>query len=118
MTKEQTPVSPVEAAKNLTPRWMLNIRGFDALEIHPCVVVGRDSLDNPIVEQCDPEDAHFWSVFGHLRTGGVDDFEDFATEVEATAFRDRLIAAYPHLAEGAESRKVAALEANGDAHAR
>jgi hypothetical protein len=53
---------------------------------------------NQIVEQCEPDQAHFWCVFGHLRTGGVDAFEDFATEAEAIAFLDRLIAAYPHLA--------------------
>jgi hypothetical protein len=37
-------------------------------------------------------------VYGHFRAGGVDDFEDFATEAEAVAFHDRLIAAWPHLA--------------------
>jgi hypothetical protein len=91
-------VSPIDKAKALTPRWMLNIRDFDALEIHPCAVIGNDSMDNPIVEQCDRKDAQFWCVFGHLRTGGVDGFEDFATEAEAVAFHDRLIAVYPHLA--------------------
>jgi hypothetical protein len=40
----------------------------------------------------------FWTVFAHYRTGGVDAFEDFATEAEAVAFRDRLIAIDPHLA--------------------
>jgi len=38
-------------------------------------------------------------VYGHYRTGGVNAFEDFPTEAEAIAFRDRLIAAYPHLAQ-------------------
>ena len=93
------PVSPVEAAKALTPHWMHNIRDFDALEIHPCAVIGQDSLGSDIVEQCAPEVAHFWCVFGHFRTGGVAGFEDFATEAEAIAFHDQLIAAYPHLAE-------------------
>ena len=98
MTKAHAPVSPIDAAKALTPRWMQNIKDFDALEIHPCTVIGNDSEDNSIVEQCEPEDAHFWCVFGHLRTGGLDDFEDFATQALAMAFHDRLIAAYPHLA--------------------
>ena len=78
---------------------MLRIGDFDALEIHPCIVIGKDSLNKEIVEQCEPEDAHFWTVYGHLRTGGVDAFEDFATEAEAVAFRDRLIADYPHLGD-------------------
>ena len=91
------PASPIDPAKALTPRWMLNIQGFDALEIQPCVVVGHGSLNDEIVEQCEPKDAHFWCVFGHYRTGGVDDFEDFASEAEAIAFRDFLLTAYPHL---------------------
>jgi hypothetical protein len=77
---------------------MQNIRDFDALEIHPCIVIGNDSIGNDIIEQCEPEDAHFWTVYGHFRTGGVDAFEDFPTETEALAFHDRLIAAWPHLA--------------------
>jgi hypothetical protein len=88
----------IDAARAVSPRWLLKIWEFDALEIHPCTVIGNDGMDNPIVEQCEPEDAHFWTVFGHYRTGGVDDFEDFATEAEAIAFHECLIAAYPHLA--------------------
>ena len=98
-TSSPNPVSPIDAANAFTPRWMRNIRDFDALEIHPCIVIGYDGMGGDIVEQCEPEDAHFWTVFGHFRTGGVDDFEDFATEAEAMAFHDRLIAAYPHLVE-------------------
>jgi hypothetical protein len=91
-------ISPIDAAKALTPGWMQNIRSFDALEIHPCAIVASDGDGMEVVEQCEPEYAHFWTVFGHYRTGGVDDFEDFATEAEAVAFHDRLIATYPHLA--------------------
>ena len=96
-------ISPIDAAKAVTPTWMWRIREFDALEIAPCRVVGRDGLGNEIVEPCDgaPEEAAFWTVYGHLRTGGVDAIEDFPTEAEAVLFHDQLIAAYPHLA-GAE----------------
>jgi hypothetical protein len=41
---------------------MQNIRSFDALEIHPCAVVGHDRKGGEIVETCEPEDAHFWTV--------------------------------------------------------
>ena len=100
MTKVRTPVSPLDLANAPTPRWMQNIRDFDALEIAPCRVVGHDSVGNDIVEPCDdaPEEAAFWTVYGHFRAGGVDDFEDFATEAEAVAFHDQLIAAWSHLA--------------------
>jgi hypothetical protein len=81
-----------------TPPWMLSISEFDAIEVHPCCVVGfADGLE--IVETCEPEDAHFWSAYGHYRTGGVACLEDFATEAEAKAFADGLRQAYPHLAE-------------------
>jgi len=101
MTKPSHDISPLELAKALTPAWMLRIREFDALEITPCRVVGNDSLGNEIVEPCDdaPEEAAFWTVYGHYRSGGVDAFEDFATEAEAVAFHDQLVAAYPHLSD-------------------
>lgn len=90
-------ISPIEAAFAITPRWLLHIREFDALEIHPCAVVDRLGDGTEIVEQCGPENADFWTVYGHYRTGGVDAFEDFKTEAEAIAFHDELIAIYPHL---------------------
>lgn len=71
---------------------------FDALEIQPCAVVAIDTNGSEIVEPCQPEDAFFWTVYGHFRTGGVDALRDFPTEAEAVAFHDRLIASYPHLA--------------------
>ena len=100
MTKPDNPISPIHAAFAITPRWMLRIREFDALEIAPCRIVGHDSHGNELVEPCDdtPAEAAFWTVYGHFRTGGVDAFEDFPTEAEAIAFHDRLIAIYPHLA--------------------
>jgi hypothetical protein len=76
--------------------WLREIEAFDALEIHPCME-GKDSDGTGYVEQCEPAEAHFWTVYGHYRTGCVNAFEDFLTEADAIAFRDRLIAAYPHL---------------------
>lgn len=73
------------------------IAEFDALEIQPCAVVALDDAGSEIVEPCHPEDALFWTVYGHFRTGGVDALRDFATEPEAGAFHDRLIATYLHL---------------------
>jgi hypothetical protein len=93
MTKH---ISPVGVGNVLD--WIRNIREFDALEIHPCAVVGRDSEGIEHVEPCTPREAQFWTVYGHYRTGGVDAFDDFPTQAEADAFNDRLIAAYPHLA--------------------
>jgi hypothetical protein len=91
------PLNPIEAAFAATPSWMLTIRNFDAIEVHPCCVVGfADGVE--MVETCEPEDAHFWSVYGHYVTGGLDCFEDFPTEAEAEVFAARLRRTYPHLA--------------------
>lgn len=91
-------ISPLDLARAITPWWMLRIKDFDALEIHACAIIGRESTGKEIVEPCEPADADFWTVYGHYRTGGVDAFEDFATETEAAAFHDRLLSIYPHLA--------------------
>lgn len=93
-------ISPIEIAKNFTPWWMERIWDFDALEIHPCAIIKYADGGRDVVEQCAPEDADFWTVFGHYREGGIDTFEDFLTEVDAQQFHDKLIAAYPHLTDG------------------
>jgi hypothetical protein len=92
----------------LTPQWMMRIRDFDDLEIQPCMVVSvTDGVEN--VEPCEPQDAHFWTVYGHWATGGVDAFEDFATEAEARAFARRLRDCYPHLRGTGDASDEAAL---------
>ena len=75
---------PVAAARALTPLWMLAIRDYDALEVHPC----RTIANTDAVEICQPDDAESWSVYGHCRTGGIEFLEDFATEAEARAFME------------------------------
>jgi hypothetical protein len=85
---------PVAAARALTPLWMLAIRDYDALEVHPsCAISDADTA-----EICQPDDAAFWLVYGHCRSGGIEFLEDFATEAEARAFVHRIEKVYPHLA--------------------
>ncbi len=74
-------LDPRALAMALTPHWMLRIREFDDLEIQPCMVVSA-TADGEIVEPCEPQEAHFWTVYGHWATGGVDAVEDFATDHE------------------------------------
>ena len=90
-------ISPIVAPGARQRHWLLRIWEFDALEIHPCSVIGYGSAGKEIVETCAPKEADFWTVYGHYRTGGVDAFEDFATEAEAGKFHDRLVEVYPHL---------------------
>lgn len=47
---------------------------FDNYEIHPC----RED-ENHSVEQCEPEDAHFWTVYGHIEGEGIEAIGDFKT---------------------------------------
>ena len=85
----------LQQANALTPSWMKNIHFFDGLEVHPV----REYHENGYswCEQCEPEEAEFWSVYGHLKEGEVDCFEDFETEAEADAFAEKLLTAWPHL---------------------
>lgn len=89
------------------PHWRAHVHLFDGLEISPCVTVA-DCSYGPIIEVCDdPDEAEFWSVYGHYNPalcdgfGGVDCLEDFPTEAEAIAFAEALCRQHPHLREEA-----------------
>lgn len=77
-------------------RWMLEMQSCDGLEIHPCCIVGFADGEE-IVETCEPEDADFFTVYGHCREGEVAAFEDFQTAEEARKFASRLLETCPHL---------------------
>ena len=91
------PSNPIAAAFAATPWWMLAIRSFDAIEVHPCCAVGV-AAGIEIVETCEPADARFWSVYGHCVTGGLECFADFPTAAAAEDFAAQLRRTYPHLA--------------------
>lgn len=92
------PDNPIAAAFAATPHWMLIIRQFDGLEIHPCTVVGGAD-EQQFIETCEPNNAQFWTVYGHFSNGRVDAFEDFSTAAEARAFANKLLQTYPHLTQ-------------------
>lgn len=91
------------------PAWAKDIHTCDRLEIWPvCDLNWNDEEQGPRpfhphddnethCEPCDEDKAHFWSVYGHLKTGGLTCFADFATHDEAIAFADTLYRTYPHL---------------------
>jgi hypothetical protein len=70
---------------------------IDGFEVHPCKIVDEDiNLDPKIqaVEQCEPEEAQFWSVYIHYEGGGLDCIADCDTEElanELYAFLSRLV---------------------------
>ena len=61
-----------------------DIQHFDGFEYHPCTLhyIG----DQEIVEQCEPEEAEFWSVYVRLIEGGLSCIADFDTEQECIEF--------------------------------
>jgi len=65
-------------AGGLEPSWQL----FDDFEIHPC------RTDDDATEQCEPEEAQFWTVYGHMKTGGIDALHDSPTEADAYRILD------------------------------
>ena len=79
------------------PHWREEISACDGLEIHPVHVVEIGEDGTAYCEQCEPEQARFWSVFGHLRSGGVLCFGDFASASEARHFAHALLDEWPKL---------------------
>lgn len=60
------------------------IEPFDEFEYHPC----RTSFlgDKEYVDQCDAEEADFWSVYIHLEKGGLSCIADFDSEQDCIDF--------------------------------
>jgi len=71
--------------------------GFDGFELHPCKVInGVDSIlaEHEYIEQCEPNEAEFWSVYVHLVGAGLDCIADCENEQQAKnliAFLEGLI---------------------------
>lgn len=61
---------------------------FDELEVHPCRTIKEEGIPKKLecVEQCEPSEAEFWSVYTHLVGGGLDCIGDFDTKEEADNF--------------------------------
>ena len=70
---------------------------FNTLEISGIKIFRQGR--NTIHERCKPNEANYWTVFGHLRRGGVDDFQDFRTQAQAEKYHDRLLKRYPHFSK-------------------
>lgn len=90
---------PRAAAFDASPFWLHRIHLYDALELGRCVRAGMDPSGREILERTHDDDAPIvcWTVYGHLKSGGAEAFEDFATEAAAGAFYDQLRALFPHL---------------------
>ena len=89
--------NPIELAKAATPFWMMEIQQYDGLEISPVREFKDAASGESHCERCEADQAHFWSVFGHLIEGGSTCFDDFGSEEEAREFAAELLKAYPHL---------------------
>ena len=88
---------PIQQAMATVPFWMQRKSDFDGLEIQP--VKEEHDGNGSFCEPCEPEEAHFWSVYGHCKSGGVECFEDFQSPESARKFAAQLLEGYPHLRE-------------------
>lgn len=62
------------------------MRRFDAMELHACVEL-EDEHGEKFIEQADEEiTPMMFSVYGHLKSGGISCLEDFATHEAALAW--------------------------------
>ena len=66
---------------------------FNGFEIHPCRRVCEDQHGQVTLEQCDEDDPAIsvWSVYGHLREGGLECLADFENNSLAEDFYDQII---------------------------
>jgi len=57
----------------------------DAVEFHPCAIVGADDEGKELMEQCEAGDPAIacWSVYWHVTGSGLLHVEDFKTQEEA-----------------------------------
>ena len=84
------------SASRQPPHWISAIADCNGLELSPCCVGGfANGLD--MIEPCEPDEAHFWTVYGHRSRGGVIAFEDFPDHKAARRFALRLLRSHPHL---------------------
>lgn len=70
---------------------MLNPDEFDAVEVHG---VRRLHLANDVDVEQDDERPEFYSVFAHMREGGVDCIGDFDTRGEADQYAGEIATRY------------------------
>jgi hypothetical protein len=87
---------PAERKESAAHDQRLAMLPYNGLELTPCAVVGFAN-GVQLVEPCEPEAAHFWTVYGHFRTGGVHALKDFPDRESARAFANNMLNAHPHL---------------------
>ncbi|MDR3423954.1 MAG: hypothetical protein P4M13_02590 [Alphaproteobacteria bacterium] len=110
MFHDKNEPSPLDLAKSLTPWGMKWINEFNGLEIHPCQVIGSLNGEQ-IARPCAPEQASFWTVYGHYKpdslSSGIEALEDCPTESAAQKACDGFLKCYPHLSSDRPSLRQA-----------
>lgn len=65
---------------------------FDNYEIHPCTRTEEpDSPGKFYFEQCEPEEADVWTLYGHIDGEGVEAIGDFTTREHAEEVFFRIV---------------------------
>ena len=64
---------------------------FDGYEMHPCTL-SQNAQGEQWIDQCEEDypNLAFWSVYGHLKTGGLECLSDHATKDEALSVLSKL----------------------------
>jgi len=59
---------------------------WDAIEVHPV-----KQIDDDCCEQCEADEADFWSVYQHMVGGGLNCLADLPTKEKADQFAEMLM---------------------------
>ena len=87
---EDYPEVEAECEASLRPDEAIPIR-FDGYEIAPCQRFEEpDSPGKFYFEQCEPHEAHVWTLYGHIPRQGVEAIGDFATRQHAEEIHARI----------------------------
>jgi hypothetical protein len=72
---------------------------YDAAEVYPVARRSPDVADPEVLEACDEKDPQlaYWSVFLHLKEGGLECIADCASKVDAYFIAEALERAFPSL---------------------
>jgi hypothetical protein len=93
-------ISPIDAARALTPWWMMWIKDFERVEVQPRKII-RYSHGSIYSMPCDKSEASMFVVCGvyrlHGQSGGYEVLQNFRTEKEAQDFHGTLEKTWPHL---------------------
>ncbi len=77
--------------------YIIDFNDFDTLEIHPCAIADKDT--NPHEEITTESQAQYYCVFGHLKSGGLQDITNVADKSQAEKVARGISWLFDHIAD-------------------